>query len=53
MYYNKGPFVVGVYYRQTASNSDAVIGLLGIRTNKLRIGYSYDRTLSKRAVWRP
>ena len=46
MYYNKGPFVVGVYYRQTASNSDAVIGLIGIRRDKLRIGYSYDRTLS-------
>ena len=46
LYYNKGPFVVGAYYRQTTNNSDCMIILLGIRKDKLRFGYSYDRTLS-------
>jgi len=46
LYYNKGPFVLGMYYRQTSSNGDALIGLVGIRLQKLRIGYSYDQTIS-------
>lgn len=46
MYYNRGPFVLGAFYRQNSANADAIIGLLGIRSNKLRIGYSYDQTLS-------
>ncbi len=46
MYYNRGPIVLGAYYRQTSSNADALIGLLGIRYNKIRFGYSYDATLS-------
>ena len=46
MYYNKGPFVIGAYYRQTSGNSDCMIALIGIRKDKLRFGYSYDRTFS-------
>ncbi len=46
VYYNKGFFVVGAYYRQTTGNSDCMIALIGIRKDKLRIGYSYDRTFS-------
>lgn len=46
MYYNKGVYVLGAYFRQTAANSDAMIFLLGLRREKLRIGISYDATLS-------
>jgi hypothetical protein len=49
-YYNKGPYVIGVYYRQTTANGDALIGLIGIRKQNLRIGYSYDQTFSN-AFW--
>jgi type IX secretion system PorP/SprF family membrane protein len=38
---------LGLYYRQTSANADAFIGLLGIRANKVRFGYSYDQTISK------
>lgn len=47
MYYTKGYFVLGGYYRQTAENGDAAIFLLGLRREKLRIGVSYDATLSE------
>lgn len=43
MYVNKGPLVGGVWYR----NSDAFIILLGIQANQVKIGYSYDATISK------
>ncbi|MFI5220955.1 MAG: type IX secretion system membrane protein PorP/SprF [Bacteroidia bacterium] len=46
MYYNRGPFVVGAYFRQTSANPDAMIFLVGVRKDKLRIGYSYDQTIS-------
>lgn len=46
MYYNKGFFVLGGFFRQTSANSDAFIVLLGLRREKLRIGVSYDATLS-------
>lgn len=47
MYYNKGFFVLGAFFRQTSANSDAAIFLLGLRREKLRIGVSYDATISK------
>lgn len=43
MYVNKGPLVGGIWYR----NSDAFIILLGIQANQIKIGYSYDATISK------
>ncbi|MFN7312596.1 MAG: type IX secretion system membrane protein PorP/SprF [Bacteroidota bacterium] len=46
MYYNKGVYVLGTYFRQTSANADAIIFLVGIRREKLRIGYSYDATIS-------
>lgn len=46
MYYNNGPIVYGAYFRQTSENPDAVILLLGIRTPKVKIGFSYDATMS-------
>lgn len=47
LYYNAGPIVYGAYFRQTRENPDAVIFLLGIRTPKLKIGFSYDATISQ------
>lgn len=46
MYYNNGPIVYGAYFRQTKENPDALILLLGIRTPKVKIGFSYDATVS-------
>ena len=48
VYYNKGPLVLGTYFRQNANiNSDAVILLAGFRLPKMRFGFSYDATVSE------
>lgn len=46
MYISKGSYVAGAYFRQNSINSDAFIILLGIRAPKVKIGYSYDATIS-------
>jgi type IX secretion system PorP/SprF family membrane protein len=43
LYVSRGPLVGGLWYRF----GDAIIALLGISTNGLKIGYSYDITVSK------
>lgn len=43
VYVIRGMFVGGLWYR----NSDAVIVLLGLQTDHMKIGYSYDVTVSK------
>ena len=43
VYINKGPLWTGVWYR----NGDAFIVLVGIQTDMIRLGYSYDVTISK------
>lgn len=45
LYYVKGPFVAGLWYR----NADAVIALIGIKNDNFQAGYSYDVTVSKLA----
>lgn len=45
LYYVKGPFVAGLWYR----NADAVIALVGIQNANFKFGYSYDVTVSKLA----
>lgn len=45
LYFVKGSFVGGLWYR----NSDAFIVLVGVQTDHLKIGYSYDVTVSKLA----
>lgn len=47
LYLSKGQYVFGGYFRQNSVNSDAIIFLLGLRLPKLRIGFSYDATLSE------
>ena len=57
LYYLKHPLIFGVWYRgipfvttskqeMTPQIGDAIIGLIGIKTDQLRIGYSYDYTIS-------
>ncbi len=43
LYYVKGSFVAGLWYR----NGDAVIALVGIQNANFKFGYSYDVTVSK------
>lgn len=43
VYVNKGPIWTGVWYR----NGDAFIVLLGLQTDLIRLGYSYDVTTSQ------
>lgn len=40
------PLVIGTWYRLNFENADAVIALIGINYKKLKIGYSYDITMS-------
>ena len=50
LYYYKDPLIFGLWYRgipfATSQAGDAVIGLIGIKTSQLHIGYSYDFTIS-------
>ena len=45
LYYVKGPFVAGLWYR----SSDAVIALIGLQDKHFKFGYSFDVTVSKLA----
>jgi type IX secretion system PorP/SprF family membrane protein len=49
LYVNKGPVVGGIWYRGLAFNTyrDAFIVLVGIQTDVIRFGYSYDVTVSE------
>jgi type IX secretion system PorP/SprF family membrane protein len=47
LYFNKYPFVGGLWFRQGFDNPDAFIVLIGIQTSVIKIGYSYDVTVSK------
>lgn len=50
LYYYKYPLIFGLWYRGiplvTSQVGDAVIGLVGIKTDQIHIGYSYDFTIS-------
>ncbi len=50
VYYFKEPLIFGLWYRGipiiTSQAGDAIIGLVGIKTGQLHIGYSYDFTIS-------
>jgi type IX secretion system PorP/SprF family membrane protein len=47
LYFNKYPLVGGIWFRQGFENPDAFIALLGFQTSVVKIGYSYDVTVSK------
>lgn len=44
--FDAGPVYFGGHYRVSSGQSEALIGSIGLRTNQLRIGYSYDYTIS-------
>jgi type IX secretion system PorP/SprF family membrane protein len=50
LYYYRDPLIFGLWYRGipflTSQAGDAIIGLVGIKTDQLHIGYSYDFTIS-------
>jgi type IX secretion system PorP/SprF family membrane protein len=50
LYYYRDPLIFGLWYRGipflTTQAGDAIIGLIGIKTSQLHIGYSYDFTVS-------
>ena len=56
-YYESNPFYLGLSYRgipfkryeNTYQNNESFIFLVGLQANDLRIGYSYDATISKLA----
>jgi type IX secretion system PorP/SprF family membrane protein len=39
-------FVTGLWFRQTDPNTDAMVALIGFKKDPVKIGYSYDLTLS-------
>lgn len=45
-YYIKEYFIIGAWFRQTSVNSDALIALIGVQKDPVKIGYSYDITFS-------
>jgi type IX secretion system PorP/SprF family membrane protein len=47
LYLTVDPFVGGVWFRYNFENADAIIPMLGIHYKNLRVGYSYDFTISK------
>ena len=47
MYYNKFPMVGGLWFRKDSKHNDALIALIGIYSGSVKIGYSYDFTVSK------
>jgi hypothetical protein len=40
------PLVLADIYRIASGRSEALIGSIGLRTKQLKIGYSYDYTIS-------
>ena len=47
LYITRKPIVLGAWFRHNFENSDAFIVLAGIDYRSLKIGYSYDMTLSE------
>jgi len=49
-YFTYQPFVAGLWYRHAFANPDAVIISIGLQQKKLRLGYSFDYTLSSLSI---
>jgi type IX secretion system PorP/SprF family membrane protein len=47
LYLTIDPFVGGLWFRHTFDNMDALIPMVGLHYRNLRIGYSYDYTVSQ------
>ena len=44
--FEAGVVSLGGYYRISSGQSESIIGSIGLRTKQLKIGYSYDMTIS-------
>ncbi len=44
--FEAGPLTIGGFYRNTSGQSESIIGSIGLRSKQLKIGYSYDATIS-------
>lgn len=44
--FDAGPVSFGGFYRIASGKSEAIIGSIGLRTNQLKLGYSFDFTIS-------
>ncbi|MDX1665935.1 MAG: PorP/SprF family type IX secretion system membrane protein, partial [Saprospiraceae bacterium] len=51
-YAGSGLFFGGMWFRYAFNNADALIGLVGLRYDVFRIGYSYDATISTLSLGR-
>jgi type IX secretion system PorP/SprF family membrane protein len=47
VYFNRFPFVGGLWFRQNFNNADAFILLCGFEQASFKLGYSYDLTVSR------
>ena len=47
LYLTVDPFIGGLWFRHNFENADAIIPMVGLHYKNLRIGYSYDFTISK------
>jgi type IX secretion system PorP/SprF family membrane protein len=47
LYFNRYPFVGGLWFRQNFKNADALVIMAGVQTSVFKLGYSYDLTVSK------
>jgi type IX secretion system PorP/SprF family membrane protein len=47
LYVTIDPFIGGLWFRHNFENADALIPLVGVHYKNLRVGYSYDYTLSR------
>ncbi len=46
LYVSKKPLVLGAWFRSNFGNPDAAVLLVGLRFNNIKVGYSYDFTIS-------
>lgn len=51
LYVNRGPLVGGLWVRTSTRNADSFIALLGVQQGLFRMGYSYDITVYKLALY--
>ncbi|NOX85464.1 MAG: type IX secretion system membrane protein PorP/SprF [Chlorobi bacterium] len=46
LYFSKSILVVGAWFRHNFSNPDAAIAMVGLQFSNIKVGYSYDFTIS-------
>lgn len=49
LYINYKPFIAGAWFRHNFENADAIVPMIGLEWKGLKVGYSYDISLSNLA----